>query len=66
MRGVNSYTDYHTYQAPAHKEIEDHAGHTSVSEGIDPTISTFINYATFGIIKLSEPPMTETTRRGAC
>lgn len=36
------------------KEIEDHAGHTSVSEGIDSNYFDIINYAVFAIIKLTE------------
>lgn len=36
------------------KEIEDHAGVTSVSEGIDANYFDIINYAVFAIIKLTE------------
>ncbi|MFG6423422.1 MAG: DUF1599 domain-containing protein [Paramuribaculum sp.] len=52
---VNSYTDFILTKLQRIKEIEDHAGHTSVSEGIDSNYLDIINYATFGIIKLSEP-----------
>jgi hypothetical protein len=36
------------------KEIEDLGGKTLVSEGIDSNYMDIINYAMFGIIKLSE------------
>jgi hypothetical protein len=36
------------------KEIEDHNGHTVVSEGIDANYMDMINYAVFGIIKLTD------------
>lgn len=36
------------------KEIEDHAGLTTVSEGIDSNYFDIINYAVFAIIKLTE------------
>lgn len=52
---VNSYTDFILTKLQRIKEIEDHAGHTSVSEGIDSNYLDIINYATFGIIKLSDP-----------
>lgn len=51
---VNSYTDFILTKLQRIKEIEDHAGQTSVSEGIDSNYLDIINYATFGIIKLSE------------
>ncbi len=49
---VNSYTDFILTKLQRIKEIEDHSGHTSVSEGIDSNYLDIINYATFGIIKL--------------
>lgn len=51
---VCSYTDFILTKLQRIKEIEDHAGHTSVSEGIDSNYLDIINYATFGIIKLTE------------
>lgn len=36
------------------KEIEDHAGATSVSEGIDANYFDIINYAVFAVIKLTD------------
>lgn len=51
---VNSYTDFILTKLQRIKEIEDHAGVTSVSEGIDSNYLDIINYATFGIIKLTE------------
>ena len=35
------------------KEIEDHAGKTFVSEGVDANYLDMINYSLFGIIKLA-------------
>lgn len=51
---VGSYTDFILTKLQRIKEIEDHAGHTSVSEGIASNYLDIINYATFGIIKLTE------------
>ena len=36
------------------KEIEDNDGQTKISEGIDANYMDIINYAVFGIIKLTE------------
>ena len=36
------------------KEIEDHCGETKISEGIDANYMDMVNYAVFGIIKLSD------------
>ena len=36
------------------KEIEDLQGETLVSEGIDSNYMDIINYAVFGVIKLTE------------
>ena len=35
------------------KQIEDHDGHTEVSEGIDANYLDMVNYAVFAIIKLT-------------
>lgn len=51
---IGSYTDFILTKIQRIKEIENHAGHTSVSEGIASNYLDIINYATFGIIKLTE------------
>lgn len=51
---VLSYVDLILTKIARTKEIEDHAGHTAVSEGIDANYFDMVNYAVFGIIKLSE------------
>lgn len=51
---VPSYTDLILMKIERVKEIEDHAGRTLVSEGIDANYMDMINYAVFGIIKLTE------------
>lgn len=51
---VTSYTDFILTKIDRIKEIEDNAGHTTVSEGIDANYMDIINYAVFGLIKLSE------------
>ena len=51
---VLSYTDLILMKIERVKEIEDHRGHTEVSEGIDANYMDMINYAVFGIIKLTE------------
>ena len=38
------------------KEIENLGGDTLVSEGIDSNYMDIINYAVFGVIKLTENP----------
>lgn len=50
---VNSYTDFILTKIERIKEIENHSGMTIVSEGIDANYMDIINYAVFGIIKLS-------------
>lgn len=50
---VNSYTDFILTKIERIKEIENNAGHTVVSEGIDSNYMDIINYAVFGIIKLT-------------
>lgn len=51
---VLSYDDLILMKIERTKEIEDHSGHTLVSEGIDANYLDMINYAVFGIIKLTE------------
>lgn len=51
---VSSYTDLILMKLMRTKEIEDNAGHTEVSEGIDANYQDMINYAVFGLIKLAE------------
>lgn len=50
---VSSYTDLILMKIMRTKEIEDHHGATIVSEGIDANYMDMVNYAIFGIIKLS-------------
>lgn len=49
---VSSYTDFILTKIERIKEIENHAGETTVSEGIDSNYMDIINYAVFGVIKL--------------
>ena len=51
---VSSYTDLILMKLMRTKEIEDHRGHTAVSEGVDANYMDMVNYAVFGIIKLTE------------
>ena len=51
---VSSYTDFILTKIERIKEIENHDGETLVSEGIDANYMDIINYATFGVIKLTE------------
>ena len=51
---VSSYTDFILTKIQRVKEIEDIAGATLVSEGIDANYTDIINYAVFGAIKMSE------------
>jgi hypothetical protein len=51
---VLSYTDLILTKLQRTKEIEDHNGRTVVSEGIDANYMDMINYAVFGIIKLTD------------
>lgn len=53
---VSSYTDFILTKIERVKEIEDHQGHTLVSEGIDANYMDIINYAVFGAIKLGDDP----------
>lgn len=50
---VSSYTDLILTKIERTKEIEQHHGATVVSEGIDANYKDMVNYAVFGIIKLS-------------
>ncbi len=49
---VSSYTDFILTKLERIKEIENHHGHTHVSEGIDANYMDIINYAVFAVIKL--------------
>ncbi|MDE6453395.1 MAG: DUF1599 domain-containing protein [Muribaculaceae bacterium] len=51
---VLSYTDLILTKIERTKEIEDNGGRTTVSEGIDANYMDMLNYATFGVIKLTE------------
>ena len=51
---VLSYTDFILTKIERIKEIEDHHGAVKVSEGIDSNYLDILNYAVFGIIKLTE------------
>ena len=51
---VSSYTDFILTKLQRVKEIEDLDGVTIISEGIASNYQDIINYAVFGIIKLSE------------
>lgn len=53
---VNSYTDFILTKLQRIKEIEDNAGQTLVSEGIDSNYLDIINYAIFAVIKLTSKP----------
>ena len=51
---VSSYSDFILTKIERIKEIEEHHGATTVSEGIESNYLDIINYAIFGIIKLTE------------
>lgn len=51
---ISSYTDLILTKINRTKQIEDNDGSTIVSEGIDSNYMDMINYAVFGIIKLTE------------
>lgn len=53
MMRVLSYTDLILTKIQRTKEIEDHCGATLVSEGVDANYMDMVNYAVFGIIKLT-------------
>ncbi len=48
---VNSYTDLILTKLERTKEIENHGGHTLVSEGIAANYQDMVNYAVFALIK---------------
>ena len=50
---VSSYTDLILTKIERVKEIEDNSGWTSCSEGISSNYQDMMNYAVFGIIKLT-------------
>ena len=50
---VSRYTDFILTKIQRIKEIEDLKGNTLVSEGIEANYLDIINYAVFGVIKLS-------------
>ena len=50
---ISSYTDLILTKLARIKEIEDLAGQTLVSEGVDANYMDIINYAVFGLIKLA-------------
>ena len=54
MMRVSSYTDLILTKLERIKEMEDNAGLARVSEGIDANYMDIINYAVFGIIRLTE------------
>lgn len=49
---ISSFTDIILQKLMRTKEIEDHQGHTLVSEGIDANYMDMINYALFALIKI--------------
>ncbi|MDR2042338.1 MAG: DUF1599 domain-containing protein [Tannerella sp.] len=48
---ISSYTDLILTKIHRVKQIENHEGHTLVSEGVDANYMDMINYALFGLIK---------------
>lgn len=50
---TQSYTDLILMKLYRTKQIEDHQGKTLVSEGIDANYMDMMNYAVFGLIKLT-------------
>ncbi len=50
---VSSYTDLILMKLYRTKQIEDLAGNTLVSEGVDANYMDMMNYAVFGLIKLT-------------
>ena len=51
---VSSYTDLILMKIMRTKEIEDNAGITRISEGVDANYMDMINYSIFAIIKLDD------------
>lgn len=54
---MQSYTDLILMKIYRTKQIEDNEGKTLISEGIDANYFDMINYAVFGLIKLTENEM---------
>lgn len=54
MMRVSSFTDIILQKLMRTRELEDHGGHADYSEGIDANYLDMINYALFGIIRLTE------------
>ena len=54
MMRVSWYTDFILTKIQRMKELEDIHGQAIVSEGIDSNLMDIINYAVFGVIRLSE------------
>lgn len=54
MMRVSSYTDFILTKIQRMKELEDIHGQAIVSESIDSNLMDIINYAVFGVIRLSE------------
>lgn len=53
---VSSMTDIILMKLMRVKQIEDNAGKTLISEGVDANYQDMINYSVFCLIKLSEDP----------
>lgn len=53
---MESYTDLILMKIYRTKQIEDNAGKTLISEGVDANYFDMINYAVFGLIKIGEAP----------
>jgi hypothetical protein len=51
---ISSYTDLILTKIYRTKQIENNAGKTLVSEGVDANYMDMVNYAIFGLIKLEE------------
>ena len=51
---VTSFTDIILQKIYRTREIENHKGHTLISEGVDANYMDIINYALFALIKLSK------------
>ena len=49
---VSSYVDLILMKIQRTKQIEDHEGHTLISEGIDANYMDMVNYSLFALIKL--------------
>lgn len=52
---INSFTDLILMKLYRTKQIENNAGQTLVSEGIDANYMDMVNYSIFGLIKLEFP-----------